>query len=181
MAAPIDIAGQRFGRLVAIRRTGARSGHSLWLCRCDCGNTIEVSANSLARERTRSCGCLSDEERAKRAKTAGRARGLQLQKHGEAGTRLYNVWKSIRQRCSNPKNASYKDYGGRGISICEAWSDYSKFRDWAMSHGYDPNAAFGKCTIDRIDVNGNYEPSNCRWVDEKTQASNRRPRKKVGA
>ena len=181
MPAAIDITGQRFGRLTAIKRTGTRSGHSLWLCECDCGNTVEVSANSLKRGRTRSCGCLSDEERAKRAKAAGKARGLQLRKHGGSGTRLYNVWKSMRQRCGNPKDTSYKDYGGRGIGICEAWSDYSAFRDWAMSHGYDPDASFGECTIDRIDVNGNYEPSNCQWVDEKAQANNRRPRKKVVA
>ncbi len=88
----------------------------------------------------------------------------------------------MRQRCNYTKHRDYQSYGGRGIKVCDQWqNDYAAFKDWAMSHGYDPNAAFGKCTIDRIDVNGNYEPSNCRWVDEKTQASNRRPRKKVGA
>lgn len=80
----------------------------------------------------------------------------------------------MRHRCANSNDASYKYYGGRGITVCEEWGDYERFRNWALANGYDPNAPQGECTIDRIDVNGNYEPSNCRWVDMKTQNANKR-------
>ena len=83
----------------------------------------------------------------------------------------------MKARCQNPKTEQYHNYGDRGIKVCQEWQKYELFRDWAMSHGYDPNASFGQCTIDRIDVDGNYEPSNCRWVDLKTQANNKRTKK----
>ena len=90
-------------------------------------------------------------------------------------TRLYNVWCGIKGRCDTPTNTAYKYYGGRGISICREWADsFVAFRDWALANGYDESAERGTCTIDRIDPDGDYEPSNCRWVDMSVQNRNKR-------
>jgi len=164
-----NITGQRFGRLVAIKKVGKNAHrYNLWLCECDCGNTAEVATSALIGGHTQSCGCLMRETASKTMTT-----------HGRTNERLHVLWREIKQRCSNPNNISYKYYGGRGVTVCEEWADnYMAFREWAYSNGYDEYAKRGDCTIDRIDVNGNYEPSNCRWVDMKTQIRNQRPRKK---
>lgn len=159
-----DLAGKRFGRLVAIEYLGK----SRWLCKCDCGNDTIVLSSALVHGSTESCGCLARELRIEGSRKS-------LTTHGKRYTRLYSVWASMKNRCYNPHEKSYRYYGGRGISICAEWlNDFAAFYEWAMSNGYDPNAPKGKCTIDRIDVNGNYEPSNCRWVDMATQNKNRR-------
>jgi hypothetical protein len=85
----------------------------------------------------------------------------------------------MRERCNNPNSKDYADYGGRGISICNEWDDFAVFNTWAMDNGYNPNALFGECTIDRKEVNGNYCHENCQWISLKSQANNRRPRRKV--
>lgn len=159
-----DLTGKRFGRLTVVRRISPVGSKVRWLCRCDCGTMKDVSAYELTSGKTRSCGCLQAESRHLRKVPNGR------------GTRLYNVWKSMKGRCYTPSCSSYKYYGARGIKVCDEWKDdYQAFYEWAMSSGYDPDAPQGKCTIDRINVDGDYEPSNCRWVDAATQNANRRP------
>lgn len=161
--------GQRFGRLQVLERAGTNnSRHNKWRCKCDCGNITEVSADLLLLGHTQSCGCLMRETVSDMFST-----------HRESKSRLYTVWSGMKNKCEHPSHKSYHNYGGRGIKVCEEWrNSYEAFRDWALANGYDENAPRGQCTIDRIDNDGDYEPSNCRWVDSYTQAHNQRPRRK---
>lgn len=168
-----DISGNRFGLLTAkkpiITRNSKRT-RIKWECQCDCGNTIIVTSSNLTTGHTKSCGCLNSQ------KTSERNKVIKVV-HNGINDRLYEVWKSMKKRCSNPNDKSYKNYGGRGIKVCKEWREnYLLFRDWAYANGYDENAPFGQCTIDRIDVNGNYEPSNCRWISNEEQQKNKRNR-----
>lgn len=165
MGAFIDLTGERFGRLVVLSKHGtAKDGGIIWLCKCDCGKEITVKSGNLRSNHTLSCGCFMKDR-------ISETQSIHKQSH----KRLYNVWASMKARCYNQNSQFYKDYGGRGIHICEEWrTDYQAFHDWAMQNGYDPTAPFGKCTIDRIDVDGPYAPWNCRWVDMKVQRHNRR-------
>lgn len=159
----IDLTGQRFGRLVVVERAGTnKSGNALWRCLCDCGNTTEVRSADLRRGATKSCGCLSREMVSKRAT-------VQNTKHGCRYSKLYNSWRGMCERCNNPAHKSYTDYGGRGISVCKEWKEFATFQKWAYENGYRDGLS-----IDRIDSNGNYEPSNCRWADKKQQNRNQR-------
>lgn len=163
--------GQRFGRLEVVGRSENKRKMAMWVCRCDCGNTKVVRGTDLRSGHTQSCGCLHKET----VTTHGSTRN-----HGRIRSRLYKVWTSMKSRCYNENHPAYNCYGGRGIIICDEWKDdFQTFFDWAMANGYDENARRGDCTIDRIDVDGNYCPENCRWVDMKVQANNKRKHKKL--
>ena len=179
-----DISGERYGKLVVnsdYKMVHRENGKGLlWLCRCDCGNEAWVDGVSLRRGHVKSCGCLHQDQLKKidRTKISHKKHGA-TDKHGQC-ERLYNVWKGMRNRCNNEKSSVYKYYGGRGIKVCPEWeNDYAVFREWALKNGYDENAAKGQCTIDRIDNNGNYEPSNCRFVSMAVQNINKRSRGSV--
>ena len=157
----LNLLGNRYGKLVVISDAGSKLGScgkkfTKWLCQCDCGKQKEILTSSLLRGRTLSCGCLK----------------TNCHKiHGYSKTEnLYTAWNSIKRRCLNKNDKAYKYYGGRGISICDEWSNnYVSFREWCMENGYKNGL-----TIDRIDPNGNYEPKNCRLATMAQQNDNKR-------
>lgn len=159
-----DLTGQRFGRLLVISLNHIDNGKAYWNCKCDCGNQISVLRSSLTSGNTQSCGCYK--------KDLDKTRSI---KHKMTKTRIFNIWVGMKQRCYNPKSSSYKNYGIRGIKICDEWlQDFMNFYNWSIENGYRENL-----TIDRIDINGNYEPANCRWITQAEQTRNTRSNVKI--
>jgi hypothetical protein len=134
-------------------------------CQCDCGNKTDVTLSALRSGLTRSCGCLATEGRVQRNLT-----------HGQTGTRLYHTWAAMQQRCYNQNEFSYKDYGGRGINICDQWRTFEPFMTWALATGYTDTL-----TIERILNDGDYCPENCKWIPREEQARNTRANRLVAA
>ena len=155
----IDLTGRKFGRLTVLSKHGHAGSAVTWDCLCDCGNQIVVRGNSLRRGQTQACGCLRKDLLTERNTT-----------HNLCGTRLHTIWSNMRERCFNEKHPRYKDYGGRGITVCDEWvKDLKTFYDWAMANGYRDDL-----TIDRINNDEGYRPDNCRWATYHEQRLNQR-------
>lgn len=156
----IDLTSRRFGKLVVIARTEDYADHkgkkyTRWICKCDCGKEKDIVSSSLLSGSTKSCGCAQYDSK---------------RKHGMYGTKLYHIWSGMKQRCQTENNSRYKDYGGRGITVCPEWNKFEGFAKWAEKSGYEDGLS-----IERKDVNGNYCPYNCEWIPFVEQARNRRP------
>jgi hypothetical protein len=162
-----EILGTRFGRLVVVgfqKKKPPNRGWS-WVCRCDCGNTHIASPNDIRNGKIKSCGCYHREASKKRAQ--------KFENDVYSNKRLYSIYNGIKKRCYSCNEPRYRDYGARGIIMCDIWIDkecgFDNFVTWSNANGYDDTKS-----IDRIDVNGNYEPSNCRWISMKEQNLNKR-------
>lgn len=155
-----DLSGQKFGKLTVAKRENLNAGHgSTWLCQCECGKQVVVRRDGLITGHTTSCGCFNKS-------------GQPRIRHGMSNTRLHRIWNGMKQRCSNPNFKQYKDYGGRGIKVCDEWNGkygFDAFAEWALSNGYSESLE-----IDRQNNELGYFPDNCRWVTHKENMNNTR-------
>ena len=174
MKSKILEAGQKFSRLTVIKldhievkqrksifKKVYNKNFEYYLCKCECGNECIVEKSALKLSSTKSCGCLQKEKLEQIH--------INCRKHGLSNSRIYHTWQSMKQRCFDIKDKHYKHYGARNITICNEWLDFTSFYNWAMQNGYNDTL-----TIERINVNGNYEPNNCKWITAKEQAKNKR-------
>lgn len=156
-----NLVGMKFGMLSVISRAEDNIGNDgknviMWNCVCECGNKTIVDGRSLKKGHTKSCGCLQGEHHNDSSHILGK-------------TRLYRIWTNMKQRCYNPNNSNFKNYGAKGVTICEEWKNsYTKFKEWATNNGYNDTL-----TVDRINVNDNYYPENCRWISLREQENNK--------
>ena len=158
-----DMIGKKFGRLTVLKQldddiTVGGNHVIMYLCKCECGKEVKTQGNHLRSGHTNSCGCYKS-DRVKETQSTVAINN----------PRLYGIWEKMKYRCNNSNYKQYELYGGRGIKVCEEWNEFKPFYEWAINNGYND-----KLTIDRINVNGNYEPNNCRWVDKYIQARNKR-------
>mgnify|MGYP006992064717 CR=1 FL=1 len=155
----IDITGQKFNRLTAISIYGKNADNRItWLCKCDCGNEVVVAGKQLRSGQTKSCGCYNKE-----------LTTIRNTKHGKRYTRLYRIWLLMKNRCNNPKDKYYYCYGGKGVKVCDEWTNnFESFYEWSIASGYND-----KLSIDRIDSDKGYQPDNCRWTTNKEQQNNK--------
>lgn len=160
-----DITGQQFGRLTVLAYAGARNGRRYWLCRCKCGNGSQVHTKNLRNGNTKSCGCLNVEKITQRNYKHGK---------GRSSDKEYSTYHHIIARCNNPKNQAYSDYGGRGIKVCQRWTE--SFENFYSDMGDAPSPNH---SIDRRNVNGDYSPDNCYWATDIEQANNKRNNRRI--
>lgn len=170
---PERIVGEKYGRLTVAKRVEDKyfpggSHQPQFECVCDCGNIVVTTAAHLRSGHTKSCGCYASSTISERNTT-----------HGDSSSRLYWVWSNMKRRCDNQNSRDYKTYGGRGIRVCDEWNDYAKFQEWALNNGYSASAKRGDCTIDRINVDGDYCPDNCRWISIADQEVNRTNNRRI--
>lgn len=152
-----DLTGRKFGRLTVLEFHGKDKERRIqWKCMCECGNEIVTTGKRLRNGTTKSCGCLHKEK-------------FNNKTHGKRHTRIYSIWRNMLNRCDCKSHTEYSRYGGRGIQVCDEWKDFNNFYNWAITHGYTE-----KLSIDRENVNGNYEPCNCRWATAREQSRNTR-------
>lgn len=168
MKEKISIVGKKFNHLTVIERVyPTESKRYIWYkCKCDCGKYTVTRKDSIISGHATSCGCQWEKIRND---------GSRTRKHGLYKSRIYALWHKVKDRCVNENCKEYFNYGGRGIKMCDEWlNDPKAFSDWCYANGYDDTSKKGVCTLDRIDVEGNYEPSNCRFITNKEQQNNRR-------
>ena len=162
----MDLKGQTFGRLTVISFSHKdKRGKFFWNCKCICGKEKVIRGEKLRSGNTRSCGCLQRE-----------VRGKAKRKHGMTNSKLYTIWLNMKSRCRYPGNTMYHNYGGRGIKYCDEWNDFEEFKTWAENAGYKEGLS-----LERIDVDGNYEPENCKWIPISQQSLNQRRSHRVTA
>lgn len=159
----LNLIGHKYNRLKVVKSIGSKNGKSYWLCKCDCGNFTKATSVNLRQNSHKSCGCYQVDFPS-------------FKRHGMSDTRFHNIWKGMKKRCFKESSGNYGRYGGRGITVCKRWLVFENFRDDMHKQYVNHVNKFGEkdTQIDRINVNGNYEPKNCRWVTIKEQASNKR-------